>query len=222
MLKQASNHTYENCGKKCKNLDHGDKISRALVNSSLNDEKLAAYIAKTCRNYAHVFDHQVWNFEQLFFSLWQIQLKLMCFVWFNCSIQGQTALHVATATHKHALVEWLINSVSIASELMRKPTNFWLFSLVLQGADANLPDKRLGEWTFTNLNQKGEFCWPICSSPMFQVKRPCIVPLLTDILTLHCCCSAMVHHLKWMIWNQNRRCNIAASQKTMSHTSNRR
>lgn len=66
MLK-ASNHSYENCGKKCRNLDHGDKINRALVNSTLNDEKLAAYIAKTCRNYAHVFDHQVRIFY--FFSL---------------------------------------------------------------------------------------------------------------------------------------------------------
>lgn len=58
MLK-VSHHSHENCGKKCKNLDHGDKINRALVNSTLNDERLAAYIAKTCRNYAHVFDHQV-------------------------------------------------------------------------------------------------------------------------------------------------------------------
>lgn len=56
---RASNHLHETCGKKCKNPDHGDKINRVIVNSLLSNEKLAAYIAKTCRNYAHIFDHQV-------------------------------------------------------------------------------------------------------------------------------------------------------------------
>lgn len=54
-----SNYSYENCGKKCKNLDHGDRINRVLVNSSVELDKLAAFIAKTCRNFAHVLDHQV-------------------------------------------------------------------------------------------------------------------------------------------------------------------
>lgn len=54
-----SNYAYENCGKKCKSLEHGERITSVLVNNSLADEKLAAFIAKTCRNFAHILDHQV-------------------------------------------------------------------------------------------------------------------------------------------------------------------
>ncbi|XP_055309724.1 inhibitor of Bruton tyrosine kinase [Sitodiplosis mosellana] len=89
-----ANYSYENCGKKCKNPDHGERINSVLMKNSIADDKIAAFIAKTCRNFAHVAD-----------------------------LQGQTALHVATATHKYSIVEWLINN----------------------GADVNLPDKQLGQ-----------------------------------------------------------------------------
>lgn len=57
-----SNYSYENCGKKCRNPDHGSSINRTImanVNSSIEKEKLAAFIAKSCRNFAHILDHQV-------------------------------------------------------------------------------------------------------------------------------------------------------------------
>lgn len=54
-----NNYAYENCGKKCRNPDHGDRITRALMKNSLNDERLAAFVAKTCKNFAHVLDNQV-------------------------------------------------------------------------------------------------------------------------------------------------------------------
>lgn len=78
-----SNCTYENCPKKCRNPDHGERINSVLVRDSLSDEKIAAFIAKSCRNFANVYDHQ-----------------------------GQSALHVAAASHKYAIAEWLINNVS--------------------------------------------------------------------------------------------------------------
>lgn len=57
-----SNYSYENCGKKCKNPDHGERINSALIKSSVAVEKIAAFIAKTCRNFAHIVDHQVLNY----------------------------------------------------------------------------------------------------------------------------------------------------------------
>lgn len=54
-----TNYSYENCSRKCKNFDHGDRISYVLIHSSVEQEKLAAFIAKTCRNFTHVLDHQV-------------------------------------------------------------------------------------------------------------------------------------------------------------------
>lgn len=53
------NYSYENCGKKCKNPEHGERINSVLIKNSLADEKIAAFIAKTCKNFAHVTDFQV-------------------------------------------------------------------------------------------------------------------------------------------------------------------
>lgn len=54
-----SNYPHENCGKKCKNPEHGERINSVLVRSSISAEKIAAFIAKTCRNFANVLDYQV-------------------------------------------------------------------------------------------------------------------------------------------------------------------
>lgn len=54
-----SNYLYENCNKKCKNVEHGDRISNVLIKNTLSDEKIAAFIAKTCRNFANILDYQV-------------------------------------------------------------------------------------------------------------------------------------------------------------------
>lgn len=59
-----ANYSYENCGKKCKNPEHGERINSVLLfKNSITDEKIAAFIAKTCKNFAHVADHQVGNFN---------------------------------------------------------------------------------------------------------------------------------------------------------------
>lgn len=53
-----SNYNYE-CQKKCKNIDHGNTITRAVQRSRASDEKIAAYIAKSCKNFANITDNQV-------------------------------------------------------------------------------------------------------------------------------------------------------------------
>lgn len=55
-----SNFTYENCGKRCKNFDHAQKICNVLLtNHTISDDKIAAFIGKTCKNFAHILDQQV-------------------------------------------------------------------------------------------------------------------------------------------------------------------
>lgn len=52
-------YPYESCPKKCRNTAHGDRINSALNSSNLSADKTAAFIAKTCRSFAYVLDHQV-------------------------------------------------------------------------------------------------------------------------------------------------------------------
>ncbi|XP_053664710.1 inhibitor of Bruton tyrosine kinase [Anopheles marshallii] len=74
-----SDYDYE-CTKKCRLVSHGNAITAALTKRSISDELLAAYIAKTCRNFAHVVDEY-----------------------------GRSALHMAASVGRSAIVEWLIN-----------------------------------------------------------------------------------------------------------------
>uniref|UniRef100_A0A182Y6E7 BTB domain-containing protein n=1 Tax=Anopheles stephensi TaxID=30069 RepID=A0A182Y6E7_ANOST len=74
-----SDYDYE-CTKKCQLVSHGNAITFALTKRAVSDELLAAYIAKTCRNFAHVLDEH-----------------------------GRSALHMAASVGRSAIVEWLIN-----------------------------------------------------------------------------------------------------------------
>ncbi|KFB49169.1 AGAP009939-PA-like protein [Anopheles sinensis] len=68
------------CTKKCRLVSHGNAITAALTKRAVSDEQLAAYIAKTCRNFAHILDEY-----------------------------GRSALHMAASVGRYAIVEWLIN-----------------------------------------------------------------------------------------------------------------
>lgn len=70
------------CTKKCRLVRHGNAITAALTKRAVSDELLAAYIAKTCRNFTHVLDEY-----------------------------GRSALHMAASVGRSAIVEWLINQV---------------------------------------------------------------------------------------------------------------
>lgn len=68
-----SNFPYDNCGKKCKSAEHGERINSVLIKNGIAAEKQAAFVAKTCRNFAHVVDHQVGS-DQV--SLCQVKLSV--------------------------------------------------------------------------------------------------------------------------------------------------
>ncbi|XP_052871449.1 inhibitor of Bruton tyrosine kinase-like, partial [Anopheles cruzii] len=72
-------YDYE-CTAKCRLVSHGNAITAALTKRSVPDKQLAAFVAKTCRNFANVLDEY-----------------------------GRTALHMAASVGRDVLVEWLIN-----------------------------------------------------------------------------------------------------------------
>lgn len=47
------------CTRKCRLREHGNVITNALTKRSMDDEKLAAYVAKTCCNFADIVDDLV-------------------------------------------------------------------------------------------------------------------------------------------------------------------
>jgi len=52
--------TFEyDCTKKCKNLNHANIITAALTKRSISNNHLAAFIAKTCRNFSDIVDEGV-------------------------------------------------------------------------------------------------------------------------------------------------------------------
>lgn len=53
-----NNYEYD-CTKKCKNSEHGKSITYSLTKKSISNESLAAFIAKTCKNYAEILDSEV-------------------------------------------------------------------------------------------------------------------------------------------------------------------
>lgn len=53
-------HTNVCCNKKSRIEDHGQQITNLLLSEcNLSDDKIAAFIAKTCKNFLTVVDHQV-------------------------------------------------------------------------------------------------------------------------------------------------------------------
>lgn len=52
------NYEYD-CTSKCRLRLHGNAITSALTKRSIEDDKLAAYVAKTCCNFADILDDLV-------------------------------------------------------------------------------------------------------------------------------------------------------------------
>lgn len=45
--------------KKCKNDEHGNIITAAITKRMISDDKLGAFIAKTCKNFTDLLDNEV-------------------------------------------------------------------------------------------------------------------------------------------------------------------
>uniref|UniRef100_A0A1B0BRM9 BTB domain-containing protein n=1 Tax=Glossina palpalis gambiensis TaxID=67801 RepID=A0A1B0BRM9_9MUSC len=79
------NYEYD-CTSKCHFRLHGNQITMALTKRSIEDEKLAAYVAKTCCNFADIVDDL-----------------------------GRSAVHIAASVDRYTILEWLLNQGSIIS-----------------------------------------------------------------------------------------------------------
>lgn len=54
----TKNYDYD-CTRKCRLRIHGNAITTALTKRSMDDNNLAAYVAKTCCNFADIVDDLV-------------------------------------------------------------------------------------------------------------------------------------------------------------------
>ncbi|XP_039954070.1 inhibitor of Bruton tyrosine kinase [Bactrocera tryoni] len=79
----SKNYEYD-CTRKCRHVEHGNKITAALTKRSIDDEHLGAYIAKTCANYTDIVDDL-----------------------------GRSAVHLAASVNRYAILEWLLNHGAI-------------------------------------------------------------------------------------------------------------
>lgn len=59
-----NNYDYD-CTKKCRNPEHGKIINCAITKRSIENELLAAFIAKTCRNFSGITDYEVSLFRYI-------------------------------------------------------------------------------------------------------------------------------------------------------------
>ncbi|XP_058820045.1 inhibitor of Bruton tyrosine kinase [Topomyia yanbarensis] len=80
MSVSISTFDYE-CTKKCRLLSHGNAITTTLTKKSVSDELLAAFVAKSCRNFADILDDQ-----------------------------RRSALHLAASVGRYSIAEWLIKN----------------------------------------------------------------------------------------------------------------
>uniref|UniRef100_A0A1A9X4V3 BTB domain-containing protein n=1 Tax=Glossina brevipalpis TaxID=37001 RepID=A0A1A9X4V3_9MUSC len=79
------NYEYD-CTPKCHFRLHGNQITMALTKRSIADDKLAAYVAKTCCNFADIVDDL-----------------------------GRSATHIAASVDRYKILEWMLNQGSIIS-----------------------------------------------------------------------------------------------------------
>ncbi|XP_061394598.1 inhibitor of Bruton tyrosine kinase [Musca vetustissima] len=80
-----TNYEYD-CTRNCRLREHGNAITNALTKRSIDDEKLAAYVAKTCCNFADIVDDL-----------------------------GRSAVHLSASVDRYDILEWLLNHGAIIS-----------------------------------------------------------------------------------------------------------
>nr|XP_016929755.1 inhibitor of Bruton tyrosine kinase [Drosophila suzukii] len=68
------------CTTKCRHRQHGNTITAALTKRSIDHQKLAAFIFKTCGNFANILDDL-----------------------------GRSAVHMSASTARYEILEWLLN-----------------------------------------------------------------------------------------------------------------
>lgn len=78
-MSALKNQEYD-CTAKCRQQQHGNCITAALTKRSIDDHKLAAFIAKTCANFSNIRDYL-----------------------------GRSAVHMSASVARYKILEWLLN-----------------------------------------------------------------------------------------------------------------
>ncbi|KAH8253689.1 hypothetical protein KR032_006546 [Drosophila birchii] len=78
-MSAARSQEYD-CTTKCRRRQHGNSITAALTKRSIDNQKLAAFIFKTCGNFANILDDL-----------------------------GRSAVHMSASTGRYEILEWLLN-----------------------------------------------------------------------------------------------------------------
>lgn len=85
-MSALKNHEYD-CTAKCRQRQHGNCITAALTKRSIDDQKLATFIAKTCANFCNIPDYL-----------------------------GRTAVHMCASVARYRILEWLLNQGALVNE----------------------------------------------------------------------------------------------------------
>lgn len=100
-----NNYNYV-CSRNCRNREHGEKIAKNVLHrKNTSDEKLAACIAKTCKNFAGI-EFEVPNAPLI------VETCLLNFL----NFKGLTILHLLCSKQRHAVIEWILNYVMLFLE----------------------------------------------------------------------------------------------------------
>ncbi|KAH8397186.1 hypothetical protein KR215_010290 [Drosophila sulfurigaster] len=78
-MSAIKNQEYD-CTAKCRQREHGNNITAAITKRSIDDQKLAAFIAKTCANFNNIRDYL-----------------------------GRSAVHMCASVARYTILEWLLN-----------------------------------------------------------------------------------------------------------------
>ncbi|XP_055921882.1 inhibitor of Bruton tyrosine kinase [Eupeodes corollae] len=83
-IKYNINNIEYDCTKKCRSQFHGQEITAALTKRAVEDDKLAAFIARKCCNFCDITDPL-----------------------------GRSAVHMAASVDRYVILEWLLNQGAI-------------------------------------------------------------------------------------------------------------
>lgn len=78
-MSAVKNQEYD-CTAKCRQREHGNNITAALTKRCIDDQNLAAFIAKTCANFSNIRDYL-----------------------------GRSAVHMCASVARYRILEWLLN-----------------------------------------------------------------------------------------------------------------
>ncbi|KAM8711354.1 hypothetical protein ACLKA7_000488 [Drosophila subpalustris] len=78
-MSAVKNQEYD-CTVKCRQRQHGNSITAAITKRSMDDQHLAAFIAKTCANFSNIRDYL-----------------------------GRSAVHMCASVARYRILEWLLN-----------------------------------------------------------------------------------------------------------------